>query len=60
MRVRAGPAEAVFEDGRLFSLQLDGQEMLLPTLDAIVGGSYVMAPFAGRVRNGRLHWEGRT
>lgn len=44
---------------RLASLRLGGRERLLPTVDAIVGGLYPMAPWAGRIRRGRFRFDGR-
>lgn len=61
--LRAGPATVEFspEGGRIVSLTLDGRELLFPpSADPIVGGLYPMAPFAGRIRRGRLTFEGRT
>lgn len=59
----AGPASLTWapNGGRFTSLCVDGQELLLPpSTDPIVGGMYPMAPFAGRVRDGELRFEGRT
>lgn len=45
--------------GRLASLVVDGLELLVTAADASTDwGCYVMAPFAGRVRNGRFVYKG--
>jgi len=46
--------------GRIASLCVDGLELLLPRSDdPLRWGSYPMAPWAGRVRNGRFDFDGR-
>jgi galactose mutarotase-like enzyme len=43
------------------SLQVAGRELLAVSGDSVVEhGSFVMAPWAGRIRGGALHLEGRT
>jgi aldose 1-epimerase len=45
--------------GRISSFVVDGMELLVTAADGIhEWGCYVMAPFAGRVRNGRFHFNG--
>lgn len=50
--------------GRLTSLRLAGRELLLgppnATDTSIRWGCFLMAPWAGRLAGGRLHWQGRT
>ena len=46
--------------GRIARLEVAGLSLLVPRSDdAIRWGSYPMAPWAGRVRRGRFHFEGR-
>lgn len=46
--------------GRISSLVVDDRELLVTSgIDAIHWGSYPMAPFAGRVRDGRFAFRGR-
>ena len=45
--------------GRLASLVVDGLELLVTAADGATDwGCFVMAPFAGRVRNGRFNFKG--
>ena len=45
--------------GRLSSIVVDGLELLVTTSDsALDWGCYVMAPFAGRIRDGRFRFNG--
>jgi aldose 1-epimerase len=45
--------------GRLASLNIDGLELLVGAADdAMAWGCYVMAPFAGRLRQGRFRFNG--
>jgi aldose 1-epimerase len=45
--------------GRIASFVVDGLELLVTAADdPLDWGCYVMAPFAGRVRNGRFHFKG--
>lgn len=45
--------------GRITSFTVDGLELLVTAADGVLDwGCYVMAPFAGRVRNGRFHFNG--
>ena len=47
--------------GRISSLVVAGRELVMwRRLRTIDWGSYPMAPFAGRVRDGRFAFEGRT
>ena len=49
--------------GRIVSLQVDGRELLVAAArDASPTsyGCFPMAPWAGRIRDGRLTWEGET
>jgi aldose 1-epimerase len=62
----AGGATAIIDverGGRLFSLRIDGQELLLG-VDATAGrsigwGCFVMAPWPGRLAGGQFRWRGR-
>lgn len=45
--------------GRIASIVVDGMELLVTAADGVLDwGCYVMAPFAGRVRNGRFLFHG--
>ena len=45
--------------GRLASLTVFGHQLLVPRNDDPFGwGSFVMVPWAGRIRRGRLDWDG--
>ena len=59
----SGPAQVTIDlddGGRLSSFVLDGHEMLYHAGDdPIMHGSFVMAPYAGRVRHGRFVHRGR-
>jgi aldose 1-epimerase len=45
--------------GRIASFVVDDLELLVTAADGVLDwGCYVMAPFAGRVRNGRFHFKG--
>jgi aldose 1-epimerase len=64
----AGPDRAVIEPkagGRLGSLVAGGRERLVDrvqpgaALPAISWGSFLMAPWAGRISDGRLDWAGK-
>jgi aldose 1-epimerase len=45
--------------GRIASFAVDGLELLVSASDSPLGwGCYVMAPYAGRVRNGRFRFNG--
>jgi aldose 1-epimerase len=66
IELRAGGARAVIDPmrgGRLASLSIDGRELLLraPTPDdvSIRWGCFLMAPWPGRLANGRFDWGGR-
>ncbi len=59
--VRAGAVRAAMatDGGRLTSLEVDGLELLVgPGTDPLLGGSYPMVPWAGRVRHGRFTFDG--
>ena len=60
---QAGVAKAAFEvdhGGRLSSLCVDELELLVTRgADSIAYGCYPMAPWAGRIRDGRFWWAGR-
>lgn len=69
MQLQAGRArvEVDAEQGaRLASLRVDGLELLVApasrpgAVDPMSWGCFPMAPFAGRLRGGRLHWAGRV
>ena len=50
--------------GRLASLTVDGRDLIVGPPDAddrtILWGSFLMAPYCGRVEGGRLEWDGRS
>lgn len=60
----AGDARAVVDDeagGRITSLRIAGRELLAVSGTSVVEhGSFVMAPWAGRIRDGILHLGGQT
>lgn len=59
----AGPATVVIDaerGGRLSSLRVDGLELFVTAGDSPLDwGCYPMAPFAGRIRNGRFRYAGK-
>ena len=66
-KLRAGDARARIDPrwgGRLASLEIGGRELLIGrgTRDApsMSWGCYLMAPWPGRLADGRLRWRGRT
>lgn len=68
LELAAGPDRAVVDStagGRLASLVAGGRERMIErpqagsALPAISWGSFLMAPWVGRIANGRLDWEGR-
>jgi aldose 1-epimerase len=63
VELTAGAARVVVDSergGRLASFVVDGLELLVGAGDsALDWGCYPMAPFAGRVRNGRFKYKGR-
>lgn len=66
IELRAGPSRLLVDverGGRLSSLRIEGEELLVGTDDpadrSILWGSFPMAPWAGRLRDGTLDWEGR-
>jgi aldose 1-epimerase len=60
--LRAGPAEAVLDPGaggRIAALRLDGLDILVPAgYGPLAWGAYPMVPWAGRLRDGILRWDG--
>lgn len=47
--------------GRIAAITVDGYQLLVePTDDPLTWGCYPMVPFAGRIRNGTLDFDGRT
>lgn len=64
VRLQAGPAQlevAPADGGRLTSLAVDGRELLVTGTGGGVGyGCFVMAPWAGRLRDGRVSANRRT
>lgn len=65
----AGPDRALVDSnagGRLASLVAGGRERLIDreqpgsALPAVSWGSFLMAPWVGRIAEGRLDWRGRT
>lgn len=63
LRLDAPGVQAVIDlahGGRLASFVVDGRELLVTDgFGPIAWGSFPMAPFAGRVRNGRFEFRGR-
>jgi aldose 1-epimerase len=69
VRLVAGPDSAVVDPdagGRLASLVAGGRERLIDRVQpgsrfpAISWGSFLMAPWVGRIRGGRVDWQGRS
>jgi len=64
LRLEAGGASAEIrpaDGGRLGSVVVGGHELLVTEgLGPMAWGSYPMVPWAGRVRNGRFSFEGRS
>jgi aldose 1-epimerase len=67
IELQAGEARATIDPdrgGRLASLRVDGRELLVgppDDLDASIRwGCYLMAPWPGRLADGRLRWHGET
>ena len=67
LELRAGPSRAVLDPargGRLASWVVGGEELLVGPPDdtdsSIHWGCFVMAPWPGRLANGRFEWAGRT
>ncbi len=62
MRVASDDAEALFDPtdgGRMVSFKVHGAELLVrPGTGAFDWGSFLVAPWAGRLRNGRLAFDG--
>lgn len=63
VRLDSGPLEVEIDPSygcRLTSLRFDGRELLVTAGDSWIDwGAYPMAPWAGRVRNGRFTFDGR-
>jgi aldose 1-epimerase len=60
--LRAGPAEAVLdpEGGRIAALRVDGLDLLRTSGPRPTAwGCFPMAPWAGRLRDGILNWQGQ-
>ena len=64
IELRAGAAKVAIDPasgGRVASLEIDGLELLVARVaDPIGWGCYPMAPFAGRIRDGRFDFGGRS
>ena len=69
VRLSAGPDRAVVDPdagGRLASLVAGGRQRLVDRVQhdapfpAISWGSFLMAPWVGRIRNGRVDWRGAS
>ena len=64
LRLASGPARASVDlehGGRLASLTIDGREVLVTTgWGPFSWGSFPMVPYAGRLRDGRFGYAGRT
>jgi aldose 1-epimerase len=67
IELRADRAAATIDErrgGRLASLRIGGRELIRgpygPDDVSIRWGSYLMAPWAGRVAGGRFEWDGET
>jgi len=60
--LRAVPAEAVLDPGaggRIAALRVDGMDLLVTRGDGpLTWGAYPMVPWAGRLRDGLLRWDG--
>jgi aldose 1-epimerase len=63
VEIAAGPTTVTIDPergGRISSIRVDGLELLVGAGDgALDWGCYPMAPFAGRVREGRFRYAGR-
>ena len=66
IELRSGTTTAAVDPergGRLVSLAVDGRELIVPPPDAsdrsIYWGSFLMAPWVGRIEHGVLAWNGR-
>lgn len=67
VELRVGDATVLIDPdhgGRLASLRIRGRDLLVrppqPRDVSITWGSFLMAPWPGRLADGRLWWEGRT
>ncbi len=60
--LRAGPAEAILDPGaggRIAAIRVDGLDLLVPDgYGPLAWGAYPMVPWAGRLRDGLLRWDG--
>src|SRR5450759_5626061 len=60
--LRAGPAEAVLDPaagGRIAAIRVDGLDLLITHGDGpMAWGAFPMVPWAGRLRDGLLRWDG--
>src|SRR5438270_2243910 len=63
VELAAGPARVTLDPergGRVSSLRVDGLELLVNAADSPLDwGCFPMAPYAGRIRNGRFRYAGR-
>ena len=64
IKLESGPARVEIDPhrgGRISALQVDDLDLLCgPGEDPLRWGAYPMAPYAGRIRNGRFLFGGRT
>jgi len=67
IELRAGDTTAVVDPdhgGRLASLRIGARDVIVrapePGAGSISWGAFLMAPWPGRLANGRLRWRGRT
>lgn len=64
MRLQAGDVVAEIDEdwgGRLASLRVGDLSLIVPRReDPLLWGAYVMAPWAGRIRNAEFQFEGQT
>ncbi len=64
LELRAGESHLIVsasDGGRIASLTVAGQEVIVTEgADPLVWGCYPMVPFAGRIRDGRFTYRGRT
>ena len=60
--LRVGPAEAVLDPGaggRIAAIRVDGMDLLvMQGYGPLAWGAYPMVPWAGRLRDGLLRWDG--
>jgi aldose 1-epimerase len=64
VRLRSGRCQAVFDPldgGRLTSFRVDGRQLLVTQgADVYHWGSFVLAPWTGRLRDAEFSWAGQT